>query len=60
CFHSIHNAERITLNERIAVLSAEDRTYAQYLATTFELLWKQSTPAEERIRELFRARAAKC
>ncbi len=52
CFHSIHNAERITLNEPIAVLSAEDRTYGQYLAATFELLWKQSVPAEERIQEL--------
>ncbi len=52
CFHSIHNAERITLNEPIAVLSAEDRTYGQYLEATFELLWKQSVPAEERIQEL--------
>ncbi len=54
CFHSIHNAERITLNEPIAVLWAEDKMYAQYLTATFELLWKQAIPAKERIRELLK------
>ncbi|MGZ4904283.1 MAG: TrmB family transcriptional regulator [Halobacteriota archaeon] len=52
CFHSIHNAERISLTEPIVVLSTDDTTYARYLASLFELLWKQAVPAEERMREL--------
>jgi hypothetical protein len=34
----------------VSVLWIDDRTYAQYLASTFELLWQQSIPAEQRIR----------
>ncbi len=56
CFHSIHNAERITLTEPIAVLSAEDKTYAKYLVSTFEMLWKQAVPAEDQIEELLKQR----
>jgi hypothetical protein len=54
CFNSIRNAPtgRISLIERIAVLWAEDATYAPYLASTFEILWKQAIPAEQRIQEL--------
>ena len=50
------NAEltRFSLDEPIAALYVEDRTYARYLTSTFELLWKQSIPAEERIQELLK------
>ena len=51
CFHSIRNAERPSLTEATVVLWAEDRTYAQYLSTTFELQWAQLVPAEQRIKE---------
>jgi hypothetical protein len=50
------NAEltRFSLDEPIAALYVEDRTYARYLTSTFEMLWKQSIPAEERIQELLK------
>ncbi|MFZ0011097.1 MAG: helix-turn-helix domain-containing protein [Halobacteriota archaeon] len=50
------NAEltRFSLDEPIAALYVEDRTYARYLTSTFELLWKQSIPAQERIQELLK------
>ena len=43
------NAEltRFSLDEPMKALYVEDRTYARYLTTTFEILWKQSIPAEE-------------
>jgi HTH-type transcriptional regulator, sugar sensing transcriptional regulator len=48
------NAEinRISLNEPVSGIWTDDPAYAQYLASTFEMLWKQSVPAEERIQEL--------
>ncbi|HYA33248.1 MAG TPA: helix-turn-helix domain-containing protein [Candidatus Bathyarchaeia archaeon] len=54
CFNSIRNAPagRISLSEPIAILWTDDSTYAQYLSSTFELLWKEAVPAEERIDEL--------
>jgi sugar-specific transcriptional regulator TrmB len=45
---------RFSLDEPMAALYVEDRTYARYLTSTFELLWKQSIPAEERIQELLK------
>jgi hypothetical protein len=41
-----------SLNEPIAALWTDDATYARYLISTFETLWKQAIPAEERIKEL--------
>ena len=48
------NAEvkRISLNEPVSGLWTDDPTYAQYLASTFEMVWRQSVPAEQRIQEL--------
>ena len=43
---------RASLSVPVSVLWTDDPTYAQYLISTFELLWEQSIPAEERIREL--------
>jgi sugar-specific transcriptional regulator TrmB len=43
---------RFSPDEPLSALYSEDRTYARYLISTFEMLWKQSIPAEERIQEL--------
>ncbi len=50
------NAElsRFSLDEPLTALYTDDPTYAQYLVSTFELLWKQAVPAEERIQELLK------
>ncbi len=45
---------RISLGEPIAMLWTNDATYARYLTSMFEMLWKQSVPAEERIQELLK------
>jgi len=46
--------KRVSLNEPVSVLWTDDRTYAEYLASTFEMLWNQSVPAAQRIEELFK------
>ncbi|MGZ7121767.1 MAG: TrmB family transcriptional regulator [Halobacteriota archaeon] len=46
------NIRRISLGEPIAMIWTDDTKYAQYLTSTFEMLWEQSIPAEERIQEL--------
>jgi sugar-specific transcriptional regulator TrmB len=53
---SVINADvsRISLSQPLAVLWTDDPTYAQYLASTFDMLWKQSTDAEERIQQLLK------
>ncbi len=43
-----------SLNELVSVLWTDDPAYAQYLTSTFEMLWEQSIPAEERIEELLK------
>ncbi len=43
---------RVSLSVPVSVLWTDDATYAQYLTSTFDLLWQQSQPAEERIKEL--------
>jgi sugar-specific transcriptional regulator TrmB len=53
CVSAINiDINRIALNEPISMLWADDPKYAEYLTATFEMLWEQSTPAAERIREL--------
>ncbi len=53
CVSAINVAiNRIALDERVSLLWADDPKYAEYLTATFELLWKQSVPAQERIQEL--------
>ncbi len=44
--------KRISLDHPMSALWTDDATYAQYLTSTFEMFWKQSVPAEERIQEL--------
>ncbi|MGZ4894591.1 MAG: hypothetical protein ACXV29_11225, partial [Halobacteriota archaeon] len=48
------NLTRVSLSVPVSVLWTDDRTYAQYLESTFELLWRQSIQAEERIQELLK------
>jgi sugar-specific transcriptional regulator TrmB len=53
CLSSINvDIRRASLNEPISMIYTDDPTYASYLEATFEMLWKQSVPAEERIKEL--------
>ncbi len=53
CLSAINiNMKRCTLDEPISMLLSNDAVYASYLASTFELLWKQALPAERRIQEL--------
>jgi sugar-specific transcriptional regulator TrmB len=51
---AISNPARVSLSSPMAALWTDDPTYAEYLAATFEMLWKQSVPAEERIQELLK------
>jgi sugar-specific transcriptional regulator TrmB len=53
CLHGINmDIRRISLVQPIAILYTDDPLYAQYLTATFEMLWQQSVPAEQRIEEL--------
>jgi len=51
---AINIPRKVSLNEPISVLWTDDATYADYLASTFEILWEQSIPAEKRIEELLK------
>jgi sugar-specific transcriptional regulator TrmB len=44
--------KRVSLNEPVSVLWTDDAAYAQYLMSTFEMIWGQSIPAAQRIEEL--------
>jgi HTH-type transcriptional regulator, sugar sensing transcriptional regulator len=46
--------KRASLSELVSVLWTDDPAYAQYLVSTFALVWEQSIPAEERIQELLK------
>jgi len=47
--------KHVSLNEPITALWTDDLTYAQYLVSTFELLWELAVPAAQRIEELLKA-----
>jgi sugar-specific transcriptional regulator TrmB len=49
---AINPAESASLSAPTAILWTDDPIYAEYLASTWEMLWQQSIPAEARIREL--------
>jgi hypothetical protein len=51
---AISNPVRVSLNAPMAALWTDDPTYADYLAATFEMLWKQSVSAEEQIEALLK------
>jgi len=46
--------KRVSLSEPVSVLWTDDPAYAQYLVSTFELLWEQAVPAAQRIEELLK------
>jgi sugar-specific transcriptional regulator TrmB len=50
------NAEitRFSLSQPLAALWTDDPIYAQYLTSTFEMLWNQGIDAEERIQQLLK------
>ncbi|MFZ0926349.1 MAG: helix-turn-helix domain-containing protein [Halobacteriota archaeon] len=50
----INIAESSSLNAPMTALWTDDPTYAEYLAATFEMLWKKSVPAEEHIQKLLK------
>jgi sugar-specific transcriptional regulator TrmB len=53
CLHGINlDIKHISLTQPIAMLYTDDPTYAEYLNATFEMLWQQAIPAEQRIEEL--------
>ena len=55
CVSAINvDIKRISLNEPISMIWTDDSTYADYLCSTFEMLWEQSVPAAERIQELLK------
>ncbi|HYA33261.1 MAG TPA: helix-turn-helix domain-containing protein [Candidatus Bathyarchaeia archaeon] len=53
CLHGINiDIKHLSLSQPIAMLYTDDPTYAAYLIATFDLLWQQGMPAEERLVEL--------
>jgi len=55
CLSAINtDITRFSLDERVKWLWTDDPTYADYLISTFELLWEQSIPATQRIEELLK------
>ena len=46
--------KHVSLNEPVSVLWTDDPTYANYLTSTFELLWDRAAPATQRIEELLK------
>ncbi|MGZ4852869.1 MAG: TrmB family transcriptional regulator [Halobacteriota archaeon] len=51
---NVADLKRASLSEPVSVLWTDDPAYAQYLVSTFEMVWQQSIPAEERIQELLK------
>jgi len=48
------DVRRMSLDEPVSALWSDDSTYANYLVSTFELLWEQAVPAAQRIEELLK------
>jgi sugar-specific transcriptional regulator TrmB len=46
--------KRMSLEESMSALLSDDQTYANYLISTFEVLWQQSVPAAQRLEELLK------
>jgi sugar-specific transcriptional regulator TrmB len=55
CISAINiDVKHVRLTEPATMLYADDAVYGEYLGTTFELVWKLSVPAEQRIQELLK------
>jgi hypothetical protein len=48
--------QEYTLDTPITAFWSESPNYAEYLLTSFENIWCQAVPAEERIQELLKQR----
>ncbi|MGZ4922131.1 MAG: TrmB family transcriptional regulator [Halobacteriota archaeon] len=60
CISAINiDIKHLRLDEPAIMLYTDDPVYAKYLASTFELVWEQSIPAEQRIEELLKQGPAK-
>jgi sugar-specific transcriptional regulator TrmB len=58
CFNIINGDVRhVSRGNPLTVLWADDRQYAGYLTSTFELLWTLSIPAAQKIKELLTERS---
>ncbi len=55
CISAINvDVKHLRLDASATMLYTDDPVYADYLVSTFEMLWQQSVPAEERIKELLK------
>jgi sugar-specific transcriptional regulator TrmB len=55
CISAINiDIKHIKLDEPLSMLYTDDPVFADYLVSTFEMLWEQGVPAEERIQELLK------
>jgi sugar-specific transcriptional regulator TrmB len=53
CFSAINiDVNNLKLDEPLSMLYTNDPVYADYLITTFEMIWKNSVPAEQKVKEL--------
>ncbi len=48
------DGESLSIDDPVVALWSEDPTYAEFLMSTFELLWEQAIPAAQRIEELLK------
>jgi sugar-specific transcriptional regulator TrmB len=51
---NLEDLKSTSLNQLATVLWTDDPAYAQYLVSTFEMVWQRSISAEERIQELLK------
>jgi hypothetical protein len=48
------DVDSLSIDTPVVALWSTDPTYAEYLMSTFELLWEQAVPAAQRIEELLK------
>lgn len=48
------DAENLSIDDPVVALWSEDPTYAEFLMSTFEMLWDQAVPAAQKIEELLK------
>jgi sugar-specific transcriptional regulator TrmB len=55
CFSAINiDIQHLKLDEPLSLLYTDDPVFADYLVSSFERLWEQGVPAEERIEQLLK------
>jgi len=48
------DVERLSIDAPLVALWSDDSTYAEYLMSTFTMVWEQAIPAAQRIEELLK------